>query len=89
MKTAAALNESLRKRLLDACFDAFRANESLAASSKLFPATAVGLRDLDPQTAVRLYTGAVEKCLETLVALLDDDGDLVIAAESAKGGTND
>ena len=32
MRTAAALNELLRKRLLNACFDAFPANDSLSAS---------------------------------------------------------
>ena len=85
--TSAPLNEALRTRMLDACFDAIRANESLAASGKLFPTFQVGMGDLDPKTAVLLYTDAVDKSLGMLITMLDDD-DGAIFDQPSDGDTN-
>ena len=88
MKSAFA-NEALRVRMLDACFSAVRANESLAASGKLFPTSQIGMGDMDPKMAVKLYTGAVEKSLEALISMLDDETDAKEMIDSAKGVAND
>ena len=73
MKPSDTLNDELRSRLLDAIFAVIRANESLAASSKMFPSLEVGAGHLDPKTAVNLYTDAIEKGLESLCMMIDDD----------------
>lgn len=73
MKPSDTMNNELRKRLLDACFNALRANESLAVSGKLFPTPQIGMGDLDPKMAVNLYTDVVEKSLGMLITMIDDD----------------
>lgn len=77
--------EELKVRMLSIIFNSIRANESLAASATLFPRTACGMRDLDPRTAVNLYTGEIEKSLGMLITILENEEELV-ANEAAAGG---
>lgn len=77
--------EELKVRLLKIIFNSIRANESLAASATLFPRTACGMRDLDPRTAVNLYTGEIEKSLGMLVTILENEEE-VGSNEATTGG---
>jgi hypothetical protein len=84
-----AFTDEQRTRLLDACFAATKAYESLAASAKLFPLAPIGMGDINPKLAVVAYTKILEDNINQIISLIDDEATEIGDQVPIEGKNND